>query len=1346
MKRTKKVIASLAIAGMALSMIPFNVLAQDAAPVAAPARLGGYTAAQTAVQIAEQTGWTGTAILSSSTSYGMVDALTAGPLATYLKAPILLQEAGNVLNPDTKAELIKLNVDTVYVTSGTAVISQAVLDQLTGMGIKVVSLGGKDRFETSVNIAKQMMALGANISKIAVAYGWLNQDALSIASIASAQTQPILLTDKDNIPASVREFLNANPSIVAADVIGGIGVVSESVKNQLPNATRHFGYTAYDTNLAVLKAYDGVLKFDRLFIANGETAIDALAGAPLAALFNAGIVLTKGTANEATAYAKSKLSSTSVVTALGGTAVVPEGVIEKVTPPEPEVPVEPKEPAKPGGGGGGGNVGGVIIVNKAPLITAITDATTLIGSKTVGTGHGNVTQAAKNAFQAVIDAANAVKNNAGATQAQVIAQVDALAAATNVFNAAVLVEVIIDSQVKADAISAADGQPLHVITSPIKVTADGVIIKNAKSEFDISLDPGAMGTVTLRNVQANNIIVLSGGKNSIYLENVIAALLKNLSKNEDDDADPNITHIKASGGSITRTESYASASFETSDGSLGTIIIEFSDQSPDGEPKVVLKGTFAETIEVGGGVELTAAEGAVIPEVLVATKQPGKTVTLKGAMQNVVVNGSDNTTIATTTGSRISNLVANTGANIVAPLGAEVSQLVVATNLSGQTVALQGAGTFGTVDVSSQEAVSVTLGDATTVNNVVTNSLADIFVPASAAITNAIVDAGATGSSALGGGTVAGNVTAPVDKTALTTAISDAETLIVSKEVGTDVGQVSQATRNAFQAAIDAATLVKDNATATKTQVETQVAALATATAVFNNRVIVEVGVVVNKTSLDTSLDSADSLLGSITVGTAKGNVSQTAYNAFKAVIDSAKAVYNDANALQAEVDYQVQALANATTAFNNAVITTDPVSKTALTTEITNATALLGKTYVDDVSLEARTAFQAVINAAKAVNYNLLAKQDQVDAQVAALTNGSAAFRLATKPLINDVSSISGAILDKINNTLTLSFSQVKRSSGIGVTKDSKLSLTIGASETIGYFNLKAGEPNTLLNAPLPTNQDLNLTQTNMTAIFNAIKNLEPSDKQALLNTVDFAKVLELVQGADQATQDLVFAQIGFDDFYAAVRNADPTLKVKILDNMTQVLDLALTDTNASEFKMSVIVALFPLLDEVNPALTADQKEALLNFIGNTDVTTLFESVNLSLAQKESILDLMNYTALFEAVMSDLSPTTRAAMFKAVNFTDLFTAMKSADDIQKAAITDNLVNVMNTIEASNISRAEMLDALVYGATKRDAIFQVLVNLCGSTSTGAVVDHVMVTVDLTDAAGNTKTYNVIINK
>jgi len=315
MKKTKKALASIAIAGMTLSLIPFNVFA--AAPTTT--RIAGVTAEQTAVKIADQTGYTGTAVLASSTSYGMVDALTAGPLAASLKAPILLTGAGNTLDAATKAELKKLEVKKVYVTSGTAVIKQGVIDELKAMGIEVEALGGYDRAETSVNIAKKM----TGVTKVAIAN--TVPDALSIAAVASAANQAILLTDKDALPASVASYLST-AGITSSDVIGGTGVISDAVVAGLPGAERHYGMTAYDTNNQVIQDFAASLEFDNVYVANGVTGIDALAGAPLAAQTNSAIVLTDGkTVPAAAAFTHGK-NATAVVTALGGEAVVPEAV------------------------------------------------------------------------------------------------------------------------------------------------------------------------------------------------------------------------------------------------------------------------------------------------------------------------------------------------------------------------------------------------------------------------------------------------------------------------------------------------------------------------------------------------------------------------------------------------------------------------------------------------------------------------------------------------------------------------------------------------------------------------------------------------------------------------------------------------------------------------------------------------------------------------------------------------------------------------------------------------------------------------------------------------------------
>ncbi|UJF36388.1 cohesin domain-containing protein [Paenibacillus hexagrammi] len=78
-----------------------------------------------------------------------------------------------------------------------------------------------------------------------------------------------------------------------------------------------------------------------------------------------------------------------------------------------------------------------------------------------------------------------------------------------------------------------------------------------------------------------------------------------------------------------------------------------------------------------------------------------------------------------------------------------------------------------------------------------------------------------------------GSVEENVDKSALTTAIMNAQSLYEAAVVGTEPGQYPQAAKDAFGTAIDAAEVVKDSANATQSQVDTALAALGSAVELF---------------------------------------------------------------------------------------------------------------------------------------------------------------------------------------------------------------------------------------------------------------------------------------------------------------------------------------------------------------------------------------------------------------------------------------------------------------------------------------------------------------------------------
>lgn len=325
MRKTKKTLAILAIVAMVFTMIPMQVFAATGVP----ARISGTTQYDTAVAIAEQGYAAGSdnVVLAPGMKANLSDALASGPLATKLNAPILLTE-GNALTAATKAELTKLKAKTVYVTSGTSVIKPAVIDELTAMGITVKNVWGQTASETSVAIAKEM---GVTFTQVALANGTVGaQDALSIASIASAQQFPILITDNSaSLPPSIVAYL-ATLSITKSFVVGGTSVISNNQMAQLTGAVRSAGNDAYDTNAQVITDFAASVKFDNVFVANGETLVDALAGAPYAAKYKAVIVLTDGVNTKASVTVNPLLSGISVVTAFGGEAVVPAAAFAKV--------------------------------------------------------------------------------------------------------------------------------------------------------------------------------------------------------------------------------------------------------------------------------------------------------------------------------------------------------------------------------------------------------------------------------------------------------------------------------------------------------------------------------------------------------------------------------------------------------------------------------------------------------------------------------------------------------------------------------------------------------------------------------------------------------------------------------------------------------------------------------------------------------------------------------------------------------------------------------------------------------------------------------------------------------
>ncbi|HHY26985.1 MAG TPA: cell wall-binding protein [Desulfitobacterium dehalogenans] len=289
-------------------------------------RLGGANRYETSVQISKE-GWpTGSTYAVLATGNNYPDALSAAPLAQKYNAPILLTD--KTLPQVTLNEITRLKPAQIFICGGTGAISKAIENQLNTMGIITKRLEGKDRYETSVSIAKE---LGTTSGELVLVNGYEWSDALSVSPIAAKKGIPILLTDKSVFPDSIKTFVNSN-SFYKTYVLGGTDLISNQVKDQLPGSERIGGNNLYERNINILKAFESDLDLSTICIATGSAFPDALSGSALAANLSTAIVLVDNSnlKSVTTQYSANSLKQTDDVYVFGLQGVVSEDVVKKL--------------------------------------------------------------------------------------------------------------------------------------------------------------------------------------------------------------------------------------------------------------------------------------------------------------------------------------------------------------------------------------------------------------------------------------------------------------------------------------------------------------------------------------------------------------------------------------------------------------------------------------------------------------------------------------------------------------------------------------------------------------------------------------------------------------------------------------------------------------------------------------------------------------------------------------------------------------------------------------------------------------------------------------------------------
>lgn len=334
-KKGTKALASATLMSLVLTT------ALSAGPVKAAAgqaeRIGAADRYATAAQVATKN-WTTSDNVVLVSGEGYADAVSASALAKKLNAPILLTTA-KTLSTDTASALSKLGAKNVYVVGGEASVSTAVRNELKKT-YSLVELGGANRYETNVAVAQKLVDLGVDPSSVIMVGGEGFSDALSVAPVAAAKGQILLLgMNNADYMKPVLDFVSKNKSKVT--VVGTKNVISEDILKTVGGTRVDGGKDRWDTNQKVLSNFKDTVKFDKLYVASAaynaqdNGYADALVASALAGKYAAPLVLVDKDGNEGTnnalAYIKNNANKSTDLQVVGGTGVVSDALLGQIT-------------------------------------------------------------------------------------------------------------------------------------------------------------------------------------------------------------------------------------------------------------------------------------------------------------------------------------------------------------------------------------------------------------------------------------------------------------------------------------------------------------------------------------------------------------------------------------------------------------------------------------------------------------------------------------------------------------------------------------------------------------------------------------------------------------------------------------------------------------------------------------------------------------------------------------------------------------------------------------------------------------------------------------------------------
>jgi len=285
--KLKKRLGSLVLS---LTMLACSLATANALSYSEIQQIRGTDRYATASGIAGEYGLYDSVILVNADKNKLADGLSASGLAGVINAPILLVHRDSIPNEtQLRMEIAKR----VYIIGSDNSISSDIENRLRSQGgFSVKRIGGQNRYETSNNVANEILNIKGSVGKVFIANGSKGEaDAMSISAVAARDGEPILLTNGTSISETSRSIAESTKNVYA---IGGV----DSISSRLVNSQ-------------VIRTFYRETPF-KYILSDGYKLVDALTGGPLAGRNNAPIVLVSERSD------KSVLRGATSLVSLGG--------------------------------------------------------------------------------------------------------------------------------------------------------------------------------------------------------------------------------------------------------------------------------------------------------------------------------------------------------------------------------------------------------------------------------------------------------------------------------------------------------------------------------------------------------------------------------------------------------------------------------------------------------------------------------------------------------------------------------------------------------------------------------------------------------------------------------------------------------------------------------------------------------------------------------------------------------------------------------------------------------------------------------------------------------------------